>query len=220
MPFSLEAGRPISRFSKVYPSPIYKTCTQSLPSVPHRTALLLSRSAVCPLITHPATWQTDGELERVKSVLKRLVVNLPIETRQVSLPAGRRRLARTCRSASSRLSKPAPRMRPIGRLCEDIGACKGRILFSSGVAWTHAGRRLGIVTRVRVASAVALEPAARFFFPRSDDFAVACFFPPLSTSGPSVSFGTQRASPVNARMPACQSDGADLSPANLSCPEV
>ena len=35
-----------------------------------------------------------------------------------------------------------------------------------------------------------------------------------------ASCGTQRASPVNARMPTCQSDGADLSPANLSCPEV
>ena len=35
-----------------------------------------------------------------------------------------------------------------------------------------------------------------------------------------ASCGTQPASPDNARMPTCQSDGADLSPANLSCPEV
>ena len=35
-----------------------------------------------------------------------------------------------------------------------------------------------------------------------------------------ASCGTQRASPVNARMPTWQSDGVDLSPANLSCPEV
>ena len=37
-------------------------------------------------------------------------------------------------------------------------------LFASGVAWTHSGRRLGIVMRTRVASAVARELAARIFF--------------------------------------------------------
>ena len=85
-------------------------------------------------------------------------------TRQVSLPAGRRRLARTFRSANSRLSKPAPRTHPIRSLCEEVGACGGRIFFASGVAWTHAGRKLGIVTITRVASAVARELAARIFF--------------------------------------------------------
>ena len=82
----------------------------------------------------------------------------------MSLPAGRRRLARTFRSPSSRLSKPAPRTRPIRSLCEDIGTCGGRIFFASGVAWTHAGRRLRIVMITRVASAVARELAARIFF--------------------------------------------------------
>ena len=38
--------------------------------------------------------------------------------------------------------------------------------------------------------------------------------------GRAVSCGTQRASPVNAHISTCQSDGADLSPANLSCPGV
>ena len=56
-------------------------------------------------------------------------------------------------------------------------------LFSSGVAWTHAGRRFGLVTRTRVASAVAREQSARIFFSRSDDSAVAYLFSPLSGSG-------------------------------------
>ena len=42
---------------------------------------------------------------------------------------------------------------------------------------------LGLLTRTRVASTVAREPAARIFFSRSDDSAVACFFSPLSGSG-------------------------------------
>ena len=35
-----------------------------------------------------------------------------------------------------------------------------------------------------------------------------------------ASCGTERASPVKAHMSTCQSDGADLPPANLSCPGV
>ena len=145
---------------------------------------------------------------------------------QVSLPAGRRRLERTCRSANSRLSKPAPSTRPIRSLCEDIGTCGGRIFFASGVAWTHAGRRLGIVMITRVASAVARELAARIFFHdrmtrQWRDFFLRCRAVATAVAvARAASCGTQRASPVNARMPTCQSDGADLSPANLSCPEV
>ena len=51
---------------------------------------------------------------------------------------------------------------------------------------------------------------------------MACFFPPLTAVAVAraASCGTQRASPVNAHMSTCQSDGADLSHANLSCPGV
>ena len=89
-----------------------------------------------------------------------------------------------------------------------------------------ARRRLGIVTITRVASVVAREPAARIFFHDRMTRQRRAFFSPLSGVATAVavaraaSGGTQRASPVNARMPTCQSDGADLSPANLSCPEV
>ena len=147
-------------------------------------------------------------------------------TRQVSLPAGRRRLARTCQSASSRLSKPAPRTHPIRSLCEEVGACGGHIFFASGVAWTHAGRRFFLVTRTRVSNAVAREPAARIFFHDRMIRQWRALFLRCRAMATAVavaraaSCGTQRASPVNARMPTCQSDGVDLSPANLSCPEV
>ena len=63
--------------------------------------------------------------------------------------------------------KACSKNRSIGRLCEEVGACGGRIFFASGVAWTHAGRRFGLVTRTIVASAVAREPAANIFFSRS-----------------------------------------------------
>ena len=92
-------------------------------------------------------------------------------------------------------------------------------LFRLGVTWMHAGRRLGIVTIARVASAVARELAARvFFLDRMSQQWRVCFL--RVAVDRAASCGTQRASPVNARMPTCQSDGADLSPANLSCPEV
>ena len=64
------------------------------------------------------------------------------------------------------------------------------------------------------------------FFSRSDDSAVACFFLRCRAVATAVavaraaSCGTQRESPVNVRMSTCQSDGADLSPVNLSCPHV
>ena len=119
-------------------------------------------------------------------------------------------------------SKEAP-----GRSPMQGGRCMWRPhLFSSGVAWTHAGRRFFLVTRTRVSNAVAREPAARIFFSRSDDMAVACFFLRCRAVATAVrwpcaaSCGTQRARPVNAQTPTCQSDGADLSPANLSCPGV
>ena len=76
----------------------------------------------------------------------------------------------------------------------------------------------------RVASAVAREPAARIFYD-SMTRQWRAFFRCRAVATTVVvaraaSCGTQRASPVDARMPTCQSDGADLSPANLSCPEV
>ena len=37
-------------------------------------------------------------------------------------------------------------------------------IFRLGIVWTHAGRRLGIVTITRVASAEARELAARILF--------------------------------------------------------
>ena len=90
----------------------------------------------------------------------------------------------------------------------------------------HTGRRLGIVTITRVASAVARELAARIFFHdrmtrQWRDFFLRCRAVATAVAvARAASCGTQRASPVNARMPTCQSDGVDLSPANLSCPEV
>ena len=67
--------------------------------------------------------------------------------------------------------------------------------------------------------------SSRIFFPRSDDSAVACFFSIVGQwlqweQWPVLPVVAQRASPVNAHMDTCQSDGADLPPANLSCPEV
>ena len=59
----------------------------------------------------------------------------------------------------------------IGRLCEEVGACGDRIFFASGVAWTHAGRRFGIVTQdSRAVRPRAITP---HFFSRSNDSAVA-----------------------------------------------
>ena len=60
------------------------------------------------------------------------------------------------------------------------------------------------------ASAVALE------------IAMACSFSPLTAVAVAraASYGTQRASPVNAHISTCQNDGADLPPANLSSPGV
>ena len=88
--------------------------------------------------------------------------------------------------------------------------------------------RLGCpgVTITRVASAVARELAARIFF---HDRMTRQWrdFSPLSGSGYSGSGGpccqlwhAASEQPVNAHMPACQSYGADLPPANLSCPGV
>ena len=175
-----------------------------------------------PLITHPATWQTDGEERKsqVRPSSVSYVVNLPIETRQVSLPAGRRRLARTSgvpAAACQSLLQGRARSAAYARILVHVKAASyfprespGRML-AAGLASSRESESRALWLSIH-------QPA--FFPPRSDDAPVACFFPPLSASGPSVSFGTQRASPVNARMPACQSDGADLSPANLSCPEV
>ena len=84
----------------------------------------------------------------------------------------------------------------------------------------HWQEVLGLVTKTRVASAVARELANRIFGIFTIGYtAVACFFPPLTAAavGHAASCGTQRASPVNAHISTCQSGGADLSPANLSC---
>ena len=77
----------------------------------------------------------------------------------------------------------------------------------------------------RVASAVARQLATRIFFhdlmTRQWRAFLCCWAVATAVAvARAASCGTQRASPVNARMPICQSDGADLSPANLSCPEV
>ena len=132
----------------------------------------------------------------------------------VSLPAGRRRIARTCRSASSHLSKPAPRNRP--------STAYARRPVHVAATYSFLGRRLDahwqVVTRTRVAMWLE-QPAS--FFSRSDDTAVACFFSPRCRAVThAASCGTQRASFLKAHASTSQSDGADLSPANLSCPGV
>ena len=72
----------------------------------------------------------------------------------------------------------------------------------------------------RVANAVARELAARIFFHDRMNRQWRDFFlhgravVTAVAVARAASCGTQRASPVNARMPTCQSDGADLSPAN------
>ena len=132
----------------------------------------------------------------------------------MSLPAGRRRIARTCRSASSHLSKPAPRNRP--------STAYARRPVHVAATYSFLGRRLDahwqVVTRTRVAMWLE-QPAS--FFSRSDDTAVACFFSPRCRAVThAASCGTQRASFLKAHVSTSQSDGADLSPANLSCPGV
>ena len=54
------------------------------------------------------------------------------------------------------LSKPIG-TRPIGRLCEEVGASGGRIFFASGVAWTHAGRRFLASSREQESRTLWLE---------------------------------------------------------------
>ena len=136
------------------------------------------------------------------------------------------RLERTFRSASSRLSKPAPRTRPIRRLCEEVGTCGGRIFFArESPGHTLAGglNRHDHKSCERCSS----RASSSHLFSRSDDSAAwRAFFlrgRAVATAvamARAASCGTQPASPDNARMPTCQSDGVDLSPANLSCPEV
>ena len=90
----------------------------------------------------------------------------PPVDRQVSLPAGRRRLtvpsgvpAAACQSLLQGRARSAAYAR---------SSCGGRIFFPSRVAWRHAGRRFGLVTRA-VTSAVARELASRILFSGSDD---------------------------------------------------
>ena len=71
----------------------------------------------------------------------------------------------------------------------------------------HWQEVLGLVTKTRVASAVARELANRIFGIFTIGYtAVACFFPPLTAAavGHAASCGTQRASPVNAHISTCQ----------------
>ena len=80
---------------------------------------------------------------------------------------------------------------------------------------------LGLVTRIRVATALWLEseqPAS--VFTRSEDSAVACFFSALSGNGYSglcCELWHAASEPCQSHISTCQSDGADLSPVNLSC---
>ena len=97
---------------------------------------------------------------------------------------------------------------------EQIGACGGRIV---GSRLGHAGRRFGLVTRTRVASAVAREPAA-LRLPHLRIFTIDCvrsgvLFSPLSRQWLSAvvvahaaSCGTQRASHLSTPTCTCQSD--------------
>ena len=130
----------------------------------------------------------------------------------MSLPAGRRRLARTFRSASSRLPKPAPRTpdpqpmrgyRYVWRL--HLFCLRSRL----DTCWQEAWPRHDNKSCERCSSTASNS----HLFSRSDDTAVACFFSPLSGSdysgrgGPCCHVcGTQRASPVNAHISTCQSD--------------
>ena len=101
-------------------------------------------------------------------------------TRQVSLP-GRSRLGSTFRSASSRLSKSAPRKRPIGFLCEQVDATwRPHLIFLESrleACWQQeVWPRHENKSRERCGSG-ASSPHLRFFH------GVACFFSPLSGSG-------------------------------------
>ena len=103
-------------------------------------------------------------------------------------PSGRRRLER--RSVSSRCQRPLQGRNPIDRLFEEVGACGGRIFFASGVAWTHAGRRLAWHRHdYKSCERCSSRASSPHLFSRSDYSAVACFFSPLSGSGYSGSSG-------------------------------
>ena len=95
------------------------------------------------------------------------------------------------------------------------------------VSRLDAGRRFGLVTRTRVAGcgSRASSPHLRFFHnlttrQRHSSFLRGRAVATAVAAARAASDGTQRASPVNDHMSTCQSDGADLSPANLSCPGV
>ena len=118
--------------------------------------------------------------------------------------------------------KASPRQRPIG-LREEDGACGSRIFFP-GAAWTHVGRRVGLVARTREYEPRALrlesrQPHLHFFHDRmrrqGRDFSSVESAAATAAVAHAAGCGTQRASHVNAHMPTCQSVGADLSPANL-----
>ena len=122
----------------------------------------------------------------------------------------------TWRIVSICLSKASSTKGPIGRSCEEFGACGGHIF-----PWESPG----LVTNKSRALWLQSQQPASSIFSRYDYGSGVVFFCGRAVATAvavacAASCGTQRASSVNAIMSTCQSDGAALLPANLSCPGV